>query len=105
MELLNQAIEEARTRYAARNPLSQAADKSAERFLPGGNTRSVLHFDPFPMTMVKGEGAELTDLDGHRYTDFLGEFSAGLFGHSDEIIKAAIHEALDMGVDMGAPTH
>ena len=105
MESLNQAIEDARTRYAAQNPLSQAADKSAERYLPGGNTRSVLHFDPFPMTMVKGEGAELTDLDGHRYVDFVGEFSAGLFGHSNEIIKTAIHEALDAGVVMGAPTH
>jgi glutamate-1-semialdehyde 2,1-aminomutase len=54
--------------------------------------------------MVAGEGAELVDLDGHRYVDFVGEYSAGLFGHSDEIIKSAVHEALDTGVAMGAPT-
>lgn len=54
--------------------------------------------------MVRGEGAELTDLDGHRYVDMVGEYSAALFGHSDKIIKAAIHEALDSGVAMGAPT-
>ena len=104
MEQLNHAIEDARSRYASANPLSQAADESAARYLPGGNTRTVLHYEPFPLTMVRGDGAELTDLDGHRYIDMVGEYSAALFGHSDEIIKAAIHKALDSGVAMGAPT-
>jgi glutamate-1-semialdehyde 2,1-aminomutase len=67
------------------------------------STRSVLHFEPFPLTMVKGEGAEAVDLDGHRYVDFVGEYSAGLFGHSDARIKAAIDEALAAGLAMGAP--
>ncbi len=104
MESLNLAIESARSRYASANPLSQAADKSAERYFPGGNTRTVLHYHPFPLTMVEGDGAEVTDLDGHRYVDFVGEYSAALFGHSDDVIKSAIHEALDKGVAMGAPT-
>jgi len=104
MESLNHAIEDARSRYAAANPLSQAADETAERCMPGGNTRTVLHYDPFPLTMVEGEGAELVDLDGHRYVDFVGEYSAGLFGHSNDVIKSAIHKALELGVAMGAPT-
>jgi len=105
MESLNQAIEDARSRYASLNPKSQAADKSAEKFFPGGNTRTVLHFDPFPLTMVGGEGAEITDLDGHRYVDFVGEFSAGLFGHSNEVIKSAVQKAMNDGFVMGAPTN
>jgi glutamate-1-semialdehyde 2,1-aminomutase len=104
MKSLETAIADARSRYAALNPLSAAADKEAERYLPGGNTRSVLHFDPYPLTMEKGEGAEVVDLDGHRYIDFVGEYSAGLFGHSNDIIKAAVREALDCGIVMGAPT-
>lgn len=104
MESLQNAIADARSRYVAANPLSQAADEKAERYLPGGNTRSVLHFSPFPLTMVGGDGAELTDLDGHRYADFVGEYSAALFGHSNEVIKSAIRDALDSGVAMGAPT-
>ena len=104
MESLHQAIEDARARYVSANPLSLAADKSAEEHLPGGNTRSVLHFEPFPLTMTEGDGAELVDLDGHRYVDFVGEYSAGLFGHSDELIKSAVHQALDKGIAMGAPT-
>jgi len=104
MESLNHAIDDARSRYVSANPLSHAADEKAARYLPGGNTRTVLHFEPFPLTMVAGDGAELTDLDGHRYIDFVGEYSAALFGHSNDVIKAAIHEALDNGVAMGAPT-
>jgi glutamate-1-semialdehyde 2,1-aminomutase len=104
MESLTHAIADARARYVAANPLSLAADLEAERVMPGGNTRSVLHFDPFPLTMSSGEGAEVVDLDGHRYVDFVGEYSAGLFGHSNEIIKSAVHEALEMGIAMGAPT-
>ena len=70
MESLKQAIEDARARYLSANPLSLAADKEAERCLPGGNTRSVLYYEPFPLTMVAGEGAELVDLESSRTSTF-----------------------------------
>ncbi len=104
MEALKQAIAHARARYTKANPQSRLVDKFAGKHMPGGNTRSVLHFDPFPLTLVKGQGAEVVDLDGQRYVDFVGEYSAGLFGHSDEMIKTAIHEALEVGTAMGGPT-
>lgn len=104
MDKLKQAVADARVRYVAANPLSEAADSRAEAVLPGGNTRTVLHFDPYPLTMSGGEGAELTDLDGHHYVDFVGEYSAGLFGHSDPVIRSAVCDALDKGMVMGAPT-
>jgi glutamate-1-semialdehyde 2,1-aminomutase len=104
MESLQRAIADVRARYVSANPLSMEADRRAETYLPGGNTRTVLHFDPFPLTMVSGEGAELVDLDGHRYVDFVCEYSAGLFGHSEEKVKAAVRKAMDMGIALGAPT-
>ncbi len=69
--------------------------------LPGGNTRSVLHFDPFPLAFARGEGAHLWSLDGDRYTDFLGEFTAGLYGHSHPVILDAVRSALDRGISYG----
>jgi glutamate-1-semialdehyde 2,1-aminomutase len=71
--------------------------------MPGGNTRSVLHFSPFPLTIERGEGARLWDVDGHRYTDFLGEYTAGLYGHSHPAILEAVREALDNGIVFCAP--
>lgn len=103
-ETVKAAIDDARLRYVAANPRSHAADEDAARHLPGGNTRTILHFEPYPLTMVGGDGAELTDLDGHRYIDCVGEYSAALFGHSNEVIRTALHEALDGGLTMGAPT-
>ena len=98
------ALAAARERYARRNPGSRVAYENAVKAFPGGSTRSVLYFDPFPLTMVRGIEAELHDIDGHTYVDFVGEYSAGLFGHSDPVIKAAVIEALETGTVMASPT-
>src|SRR5581483_205721 len=45
----------------------------------------------------------ITDADGHEYVDFLGEYTAGLYGHSHPVIVAAIQEALARGIVLGAP--
>ena len=70
--------------------------------MPGGNTRASIFVDPFPLTIVRGEGSRLWDLDGHEYIDFLAEFTAGLFGHSHPLIRRALDEALDGGINFGA---
>lgn len=71
--------------------------------MPGGNTRTVLHVPPFPLTIVRGEGAHIWDADGHVYLDFLGEYTAGLYGHSHPVIAAAIRAALEDGIVLGGP--
>lgn len=99
---LQSARAEAEAAYVARNPRSAEALRVAAAVMPGGNTRSVLFYPPFPLAMARGEGAFLWDADGHRYIDFLGEFTAGLFGHSHPVILAAIREALGRGMNFGA---
>jgi len=96
-------VDDARRRYAERNPESRRLHEERARSMPGGNTRTVIHVDPFPLTIARGEGARLTDVDGHIYVDFLGEYTAGLFGHSHPAIVQAIRDALDDGVSFGAP--
>jgi len=100
---LEDALADAEARYVAANPKSRARHLEAGRVLPGGNTRSILHYAPFPVTITRGEGARLFDLDGHAYLDFLGEYTAGLYGHSDPIIHAAVRQALADGIVLGAP--
>lgn len=100
---LEAALAEAAERYAAANPASAARYEEACRRLPGGNTRTVLFYDPFPLSMAGGKGARLRDLDGHEYRDFLGEYTAGLYGHSEPRILAEVREALAGGVVLGAP--
>ena len=97
-------IQDAHLRYRDRRPKSAAADTRARKVLPGGNTRSVLDFAPFPFRVERAEGAQLVDIDGHRYVDFCGNYTAGLLGHSPAPVKNAIVEALEGGWALGA-TH
>jgi glutamate-1-semialdehyde 2,1-aminomutase len=98
------ALAEAREAYIERNPKSLARTVEATAVMPGGNTRTVLHYDPFPLGFTRGQGCRLWDLDGAEYVDFLGEYTAGLYGHSHPVIRAAIDTALDGGINLGGVT-
>ena len=100
---LDAALADAEARYRAANPKSLAHYEQACGSLPGGNTRTVIFYAPFPLTMARGEGAHLWDLDDHRYRDFLGEYTAGLYGHSHPRLQAALRDALESGMVLGAP--
>jgi glutamate-1-semialdehyde 2,1-aminomutase len=101
---LSSAVREAEERYIAANPESQRLAQLASRRLPGGNTRTTVHFSPFPLYMATGKGSRLIDVDGHSYADFINEYTAGVFGHSNAVIGEAVRQALGGGINLGAPT-
>lgn len=101
---LASAVKEAEERYVAANPESQRLALMATKHLPGGNTRTTVHFSPFPLYMASGRGGRLTDVDGHTYADFVNEYTAGVYGHSSPAIAEAIRRALTGGINLGAPT-
>jgi glutamate-1-semialdehyde 2,1-aminomutase len=100
---LAEALAEEEARFTAANPRSRERALAAAAVMPGGNTRTVLHYTPFPLAFAKGEGATVTDLDGHTYRDFLGEYSAGIYGHSHPVIVAAAKRAIEGGIVLGGP--
>ncbi len=99
---IDAALNDAKEDYVTRNPRSLARYVEATAVMPGGNTRTVLHYAPFPLAMARAEGCRLWDVDGVEYVDFLGEYTAGLFGHSHPVIRAALDRALDGGISFGA---
>jgi glutamate-1-semialdehyde 2,1-aminomutase len=64
------ALAEAEEHYRSANPNSLVHHRAACMAMPGGNTRASIHVDPFPLSMARGEGARLWDIDGHEYSDF-----------------------------------
>ena len=104
LSALEHAFEAAVARYTAANPGSAAALERARAVLPGGNTRSSLWSAPFPLCIVGGEGCRIRDVDGHDYVDFLGEFTAGIFGHSPERLSQALSEAQARGINLSSHT-
>ena len=100
-EAAQHALEEANKRFTSCNPLSYKRHSDACSYLPGGNTRTVLHASPFPLCFNYASSCHLISLEGHTYTDFLGEYTAGIYGHNHPIIRFAIDAALDSGWSFG----
>ena len=98
---IGSALAEASAAFTVRNPKSHAMHMRASEVMPGGNTRTVLFTSPFPLRVEQASGAEITDVDGHTYLDLLGEYSAGLYGHSHPDILEAARAALDKGLNFG----
>ena len=97
---LDAALGQARLTYAARRPVAARMHQEACEVMPGGNTRTVLYHGPFPLRMARGFGSRLIDVDGFEYVDMLGEYTAGLYGHSQEAILDAVKATLDDGLSL-----
>jgi len=99
---LEAALAEARENYARARPNSATAHEAARAVMPGGNTRSTLFYTPFPTAMKSGQGCYLEDIDGNKYLDLCGEYTAGLFGHSDPRIQALLHQVIANGISLAS---
>ncbi len=98
------ALEDAKVAYASAHPGSRRVHEAAVGHLPGGNTRTGIFFDPFPIAWTRGEGARLYDEDGHCCIDFLGEATAGIYGHNHPVIRRAVETQLELGWNLGGHT-
>ena len=99
---IDEALEEAIARFVAKRPKTAELHERAKAVMPGGNTRTVLYSAPFPIRAERAEGATIWDVDGHSYLDLVGEYSAGIYGHSNPRIHKAVSEALAQGLNLGA---
>ncbi|KAF1948582.1 glutamate-1-semialdehyde 2,1-aminomutase [Byssothecium circinans] len=103
--IIKEALKAAKARFVARNSNSWKLHEEAVKSLPGGNTRSLLHTTPFPVYLKKGDGYQVTSEDDHVYTDFVGEMTAGLFGHSHPLIQdTLINTIREVGLSLGGTT-
>lgn len=101
---LDEILAAKRAAYVTAHPESERLANAASDVLPGGNTRSVLDFLPYPFRVIDVDGPFLIDVDGHHYLDLLGNYSAGLFGHRPGRVADAVKEVLDRGWSLGAIT-
>jgi glutamate-1-semialdehyde 2,1-aminomutase len=79
----------------------------AARVIPGGvdsPVRSFASVGGTPYTVVRGEGASVYDVEGHRYIDLVQSYGAVLLGHAHPAVTDAITRAAALGTTFGAPT-
>ncbi len=81
--------------------------RRAQELIPGGvnsPVRAMRSIGREPVFIARGEGAELVDVDGNRFIDYVCSWGAAIHGHAHEHILAAIAEAAAKGTSFGAPT-
>jgi len=86
--------------------VSRAWMARAERVLPGGVSSPVRAYRAVggtPVVFRRGVGAELEDVDGRRYVDFVNSWGPLILGHAHPEVRAAIVEAVERGTTFGAP--
>src|SRR5207248_1720513 len=92
-----------------RTPLSRSVDlwRSALQLIPGGVNSPVRAMNAIgrdPVFVERGEGAELIDVDGNRYVDWVMSWGPLIAGHAHSDVIAAVTEAAQRGTSYGAPT-
>jgi glutamate-1-semialdehyde 2,1-aminomutase len=88
----------------ARTRGSEAMYERARRSLSGGVASSYQLRDPWPIYLVSGEGAEVTDVDGNRYWDFHNGFGSMVQGHGNPAIVEAVRDRVALGTHFAAVT-
>jgi len=88
-------------------PKSHQAFLEANELFPGGVNSPVRAYRSVggnPVFLTKGRGAEVTDVDGLRYTDFVQSWGAHILGHAPTSVVRALKKRIPLGTSFGAPT-
>jgi glutamate-1-semialdehyde 2,1-aminomutase len=94
-------------------PASLTDTRSSELYrraldvLPGGvnsPVRAMHAIGRDPIFVERGSGAELIDVDGNRYVDYVCSWGPLIHGHAHPDIVAAVTAAAERGTSFGAPT-
>jgi glutamate-1-semialdehyde 2,1-aminomutase len=86
---------------------STALYRRALEVMPGGvnsPVRAMGSIGREPLFVERGEGAEIVDVDGNRYVDYVCSWGPLVAGHAHPSIVAAVTDAAGRGTTFGAPT-
>ncbi len=79
----------------------------ASKVMPGGVSSPVRSFASVggrPVTLAKGDGAYVWDVEGRRYIDWVQSYGATILGHAHPAVVEAVVKAAADGLTFGAPT-
>ena len=83
---------------------SRALFERATRSLPGGNTRSIVYMDPYPIYAVRGRGCRVWDKDNVARIDCINNFTSLIHGYAHPEVVRAVSEQVSLGSAFGLPT-
>lgn len=81
----------------------RAYDRASEVF-PGGDTRQVTHYRPYPAFVKEAAGCRLTTVDGEDLVDFVNNYTQTVLGHAPPPVVEAVQDRFARGNGLAAPT-
>ena len=72
--------------------------------MPAGETRSITFYPPYPVSLVRGDGCRVWDVDGNEYVDVLNNYTSLVHGHAHPVVTHAIQAAAADGTAFPAPS-
>ena len=91
-------------KFEKSTPKSKQLYDRAVKVMPGGNTRTVVFYPPYPAYAARGKGSHIWDVDGNERIDYCFNFSVLLLGHAHPKVMDAVKAQLENGSVLGAPT-
>jgi glutamate-1-semialdehyde 2,1-aminomutase len=90
--------------YGIRTERSREIFERLERSIPGGNTRSLAYFPPYPLVISSGSGCRIRDADNNEFIDLLNNYTASVHGHALPAINEAMGNQAALGTVFPAPS-
>lgn len=88
--------------YRNKTKKSYELFNNSTKVMPGGNTRTVTYYAPYPVTIDYGKGPYLFDLDGNEYVDIVNNYTSMIHGHAHPVINESIQNALSRGISFAS---
>jgi glutamate-1-semialdehyde 2,1-aminomutase len=83
---------------------SRALWERAVGSLPGGNTRTTVFHDPYPVYVARGKGCRVWDVDGVERIDFISNYTSLILGHCHPRVVEAVQRQAAKLMSVAAPT-
>jgi glutamate-1-semialdehyde 2,1-aminomutase len=90
--------------YGIRTERSREIFERLRRSIPGGNTRSLAFFPPYPLVITSGSGCRIRDADGNEFIDLLNNYTASVHGHALPAINEVMSNQAALGTVFPAPS-
>jgi glutamate-1-semialdehyde 2,1-aminomutase len=90
--------------YMEKFPVSRKHHEQLINYIPGGATRSLSYFKPYPIHIDYGQGAYVYTHEGHKLFDVTNAYGAIVHGHGDPDVVDAVQRGISKGSQYSTPT-
>lgn len=90
-------------RYLELTTKSRSMWEEAKEYLPGGDSRNAIFWQPYPIFLDSSQGCRVQDVDGVERIDFVNSMTTLILGHGHPAVVKAIQQQAARGLVYNAP--